>query len=532
MVDVKTINPLMVCSKCNDGRLHLENCLTDKYIKSKKFKITAPSSWKYLYNLIPFHSKNSQSIDYDIGLKSVISLNEGGTPLRVSNIGPKFNLKSLRIKDETRNPTTTYMDRGTSAEISVCRWLSSSTKSQNIMAGNIVGRLAVSLAAYSARAGFECELFVQSNQQEWGLSPNILYQLISYGAKINLNSKKIVLPSNYYMFNYNNTFFVEGLKTIGFEICDQLDWELPDHIIVPMGQGTLIYAIYQSLRELLSLGMVQHFKSRKKKVKIHGVTLEKNLFLHNEDFNSFNNNNNNNDTKVTKNNNDSDITLQTTLLDKQKQIATIAPELIPPIRHSYLNDAELAIHNSGGSIIKVSDNDLINAVSLLASNDGIFASPAGASSIAGLLKLIESNVIDNQDENIICIVTMSEGSTLDSTKNWKILQSYNRLKNQKKPFLKSLYTFEKNDGMNDNILLLGNTKTKIVLLLKEYPDYAYNLQKRLNNKYSMSLDISTLYQHLNELEKMGVIVRSKAESIRGKPIRFYYSITPTGNSLT
>ncbi len=504
----------MVCPKCNDGRLHLENCLTDKYIKSKKFKMTAPSSWKYLYNLIPFHSKKTQSIDHDIGLKSVISLNEGGTPLRVSNIGHKFKLKSLRIKDETRNPTASYMDRGTSAEISVYRWLSPLTESKNVMTGNIVGRLAVSLAAYSARAGFECELFVQSNQQEWGLSPNILYQLISYGAKINLNSKKIVLPSNYYMFKYNNTFFVEGLKTIGFEICDQLGWEFPDHIIVPMGQGTLIYAIYCALKELLSLGLVRNFKSRKKKVKIHGVTIEKNLLIHNEDLNTISNS-------------DGNSNLQIRLLDNQKQKTTIAPELIPPIKDSYLNDAELAIRNSGGSIIKVSDSDLINAVSLLASNDGIFASPAGASSIAGLLKLIESNIIDNYDENIICIVTMSEGSIIDSTKNWKILQAYNMLRNQKNLFSKSLYKFEK----NNNIPLLGNTKTKIVLLIKENPDYAYNLQKRLNKRYSISLDISTLYQHLNELEKMGIIIRSKAESFRGKPIRFYYSITPTGNAL-
>ena len=83
---------------------------------------------------------------------------------------------------------------------------------------------------------------VQRNQV-WGLSPNILYKLISYGAKINLTSKNFVLPRNYYTFNYNNTFFVEGLKTTGFEICDQLGWELPDHIVVPMAEE-LIYMQY------------------------------------------------------------------------------------------------------------------------------------------------------------------------------------------------------------------------------------------------------------------------------------------------
>ena len=159
-------------------------------------------------------------------------MNEGGTPLRISNIGTKLNLKTLRIKDETRNPTTTFMDRGTTAEISVCKWLGP-IDPKYVIVGNVVGGLAVSLAAYSARAAFECQLFVQRNQG-WGLSPNVLYQLIRYSAKINLTSKNFVLPDNYYKFNYNNTFFVEGLKTIGFEICDQFGCELPDHIIVPM----------------------------------------------------------------------------------------------------------------------------------------------------------------------------------------------------------------------------------------------------------------------------------------------------------
>ena len=520
IVYIKKINPIIICPKCNDGRLNLENCLTDRYIKSKKFKTTSPTAWKYLYNLIPFNSERYNKIDYDDPVfRSIVSLNEGGTPLRISNIGPKFKLKNLRIKDETRNPTTSYMDRGTSAEISLYKWLGSSTRSKNIIAGNVVGRLAVSLAAYSARAGFECELFVQNNQ-EWGLSPNILYQLISYGTKINLNSKKNVMSSNYYMFNYNNTFFVEGLKSIGFEICDQLGWELPDHIIVPMGQGTFVYAIYRSLMELTSLGLLKNSKSGKK-VKIHGVTIEKNFLLHSEDFNYINSIV---DPIKNKNNIDSNSNLQTTLEVNQKQIPTISPELIPPDRYSYLNYAELAIKNTGGSMVKVSDTDLINAVSLLASYDGILASPAGASSIAGLLKLIEDNIIDNYDDNIICIVTMGEGSIIDSTKNWKILKTYNKIMLQKN-------SFEKTNSVNNNVIHLGNTKTKILILLKEQSDYAYNLKKRIAKKYSFSLDLSTLYQHLNELERYGVIVRSKAESFRGKPMRLYYSITSVGKKL-
>ncbi|MDQ3835411.1 MAG: pyridoxal-phosphate dependent enzyme, partial [Thermoproteota archaeon] len=399
--------------------------------------------------------------------------------------------------------------------------------------GSVVGSLAVSLAAYSARAGFECQLFVQRNLG-WGLSPSILYQLVSYGTKINLLSEnKSTLPKNYYAFNYDNTFFVEGLKTTGFEICDQLGWELPDHIVIPMGRGTHLYAVYRSMLEMISLGLVKKDdKNGNKQTAIHGVTSEHNL-LSNIGEISYND-----ITTVDSNSNKSDTEVQGNLLDKSRRkitpsssslSTTIAPELDPPA-NSYLEDAKLAVHNTGGSIVKVSDDDLVNAVSLLASHDGVFASPAGASSIAGLIKLIESDLIQH-DENIVCIVAMSEGSIVNSMKNWKILRAYSRLRHYENQYREQLHIQKRTKNNDNDSSPLGSIKRKILLLLKEQPDYVYNLQKRLTKKYSVTLDMSTLYQHLNELEKKGAILRSKAESFRGKPIRFYYNITPVGDTL-
>ncbi len=527
MANIRKVDPLMTCEKCHSGRLRLDNCLTVKYIKSKEFKSSSPTSWKYLFNLIPQNPKKSQNIYKEI-MKSVISLNEGGTPLRISNIGTKFNLKNLKVKDETRNPTTSYMDRGTSAEISMCKWLGPSNDSKNTMTGNVVGHLAVSLAAYSARAGYNCELFVRDNQ-EWGISPYILYQLIVFGAKINLASKQNVFPSNYHVFNYNNTFFTEGLKSLGFEICEQLGWKLPDRIIVPLGQGTLIYALNHSINELMSLGMVENSSLKNKNVKIHGVTAERNFdrrFSQESNFISpFKNNHRNENGLVISN-------LQTTFSNFQKPLTTIAPELFPPGIDSYQNDAMKIIDNSGGSIIRVSDSDLMDAVSFLAQSDGIFASPAGVSSIAGLLKLIESNDIYDNEENIVCIVTMGQGTSNDVIKNWKSLNTINKIRYQNKQLRKQGYVIERNRSrISNTVFPIGNTKSRILSLLKKSPDYAYNLHKRMIEKYSISIDISTLYQHLNELEKVGAISKSKAESFRGKPIRIYYDITSSGNSL-
>ncbi len=187
------------------------------------------------------------------------------------------------------------------------------------------------------------------------------------------------------------------------------------------------------------------------------------------------------------------------------------------------------IDNSGGSIIRVSDSDLMEAVSFLAQSDGVFASPAGVSSIAGLFKLIESNGIDDCDENSVCIVTMGHGSSNDVLKNWKTLDAINKIRYQHRQIIKLGSMSEKNKKIS--AYPIGNTKSRILSLLKNYPDYAYNLHKRAVKKYSLKIDISTLYQHLNELEKIGAISKSKAESFRGKPIRIYYTITPYGNSL-
>jgi hypothetical protein len=75
VIDVKSVNPFMVCPKCN-GRFHLENCLIGKYTKSKKFKSTPPTASKYVYNLIPFCS----DIGGDNVSHSIVSLNEGYSP--------------------------------------------------------------------------------------------------------------------------------------------------------------------------------------------------------------------------------------------------------------------------------------------------------------------------------------------------------------------------------------------------------------------------------------------------------------------
>ena len=194
-----------------------------------------------------------------------------------------------------------------------------------------------------------------------------------------------------------------------------------------------------------------------------------------------------------------------------------------------------AISDSGGSIVKVHPNDLINAVSLLASQDGIFASSSVASSVAALLKLSQDNIIQS-DQNVVCIVTGSgigisnpdrSGIGSNPVASWKVLQARNRIRKSNK-----LLANKVKSHLDRENISLGKIKRKILLLLNKKPDYAYSLHKRLLNGKDLekktTMDISTLYQHLNELENLGMIVRNTAESFRGKPIRFYYKLTERG----
>jgi threonine synthase len=446
-----------------------------------------PSVWKYIPNLIPDPDK-------------IISLNEGGTPLRLSNIGTKVGLKDLRIKDETRNPTGTFLDRGTTTEISTINCMTPSEDPQYIVAGILAEgtpnpTLAISLAAYSARAGFDCELFVPKGN-EWKLAPNSLYQLISYGAKINFVSEKnFSLPSNYYYMNTTNPIFIEGLKTTGFEICDQLEWKLPDHIIVPLGSGKHLYAIDRSIKKISELGLVNsNYEQRQdnssngnrytefKHPVLHGVTVAGSA-------------------AASRSHNDIDYQGREIVSSPDEILqTTIAPELALPAP-SYLEDAMSAISNSGGSIVKIHSNDLINAVSVLASQDGIFASSSGAASIAGLLKLRQDNIIES-DQSVICIVTgsgigisdsdrISSGSGINPVASWKVLQAQNRIQKSKKQLVKNKV---KSHLDNENISL-GRTKRKILLLLNKKPDYAYSLHKRLLNNKDLGKKKIWIYLH-------------------------------------
>ena len=267
----------------------------------------------------------------------------------------------------------------------------------------------------------------------------------------------------------SNTFFFEGLKTCAFEIGDQSGWTMPENIIVPIGNGTNLVAAYMAIQEMIGVGLVK----KKNMPKLHGVTVKSASNIRSD---------------------------------------TVAPELAPATP-SYLEESINAINESGGSLIRVSDNNLVQAVSLLGRQDGVFASTSGAASMAGLLKIHEKKTVKG-DESMVCVITGSGGiSELEP--------------------LQKISTFKYLPGSardSAKIPQIGRTKRMILRMLARNSDYAYSLRKKLETK-SQKIDISTLYQHLGELEKTMLITKTKAQSFRGHPTRIYYSITSNGRKV-
>lgn len=184
-------------------------------------------------------------------LSKAISLGEGNTPLIQSK---KF--ENFLLKFEGMNPTGSFKDRGSAIEISkafelgVKKVLCAST-----------GNMGASIAAYSNRANIQATVFVPSFAEK-----NKLKQMNYYGAKVKringsyetaLNETRKLNKKNKVYLTGDYAFRGEGQKSIGFEILEQLHFEIPDFIVLPIGNGTLIWAVFKACREFKETGLIK-----------------------------------------------------------------------------------------------------------------------------------------------------------------------------------------------------------------------------------------------------------------------------------
>ena len=187
-----------------------------------------------------------------------ITLKEGGTPLYdCKAVANRSQLKKVYVKYEGANPTGSFKDRGMT--VGVTRAVELGCK---VVGCASTGNTSAALAAYAAKAGLECVVLLPSGKVAAGK----LAQAMFYGAKIvsvdgNFDEalgivRKLASEGELYLLNSINPFRPEGQKTVAFEIIDQLDFELPDRIILPVGNAANIWAVYKAFTEYRQLGWI------------------------------------------------------------------------------------------------------------------------------------------------------------------------------------------------------------------------------------------------------------------------------------
>ncbi len=349
-----------VCRKCG-GLLEIRFDISSRRIPWKKRSLGV---WKYR-EILP--------VDND---RFVTSLAEGGTGLHhCQRLGREIGLKNFFVKNEGENPTGSFKDRGMTVAISKARELG---KKRMVCAST--GNTAASLSAYSAKAGLTCIVLVPAGKVATGK----MLQVLMHGARIfqvngdfdQAMTSVIELTNHrkdFYLMNSLNPFRLEGQKTLAYEVCDQLTGRAPDTVILPVGNGGNISAIWKGFTEFHDLGIAP------KKPRMIGIQAEKAAPI----------------AKAVKQGRNT----ITPVLNPQTLATAI--RIGSPVNWTKVLKA---IKESKGTADTVSDSEILKAQRDLATKEGIFVEPASAASIAGLKKMIESGDID-RSEVVVCVAT-------------------------------------------------------------------------------------------------------------------------------
>jgi len=310
---------------------------------------------------------------------NIVSLGEGWTPLfKAEKLAEALPLKlDLYIKDESVNPTQSFKARGMSTAVSMAKELGV-TKTAAPSAGNAAG----ALAAYAARAGMEAHLFMPSDTpnaniiecRELGANVTLIDGLITDCGKIVAERKD---AEGWFDFStLKEPYRVEGKKTMGYEIAEQMDWSLPDVILYPTGGGTGLIGMWKAFDEMEQMDWIGPERPRMVSVQSIGCAPIVRAFHEGDRFAA-----------------------------EFPNAATVASGLRVPkaIGDFLILDALRASH---GTAVAVSDQDLVAAVREMGALTGIFAAPEGAACLPALRTLIEEGFV-NDGERVVLFNTGS-----------------------------------------------------------------------------------------------------------------------------
>ena len=317
--------------------------------------------------------------------ENIVSLGEGWTPLlRAEELGRRLGLRNLYVKDESQNPTQSFKARGMSAAVSMAKELGV-TKLAVPSAGNAAG----ALAAYAARAGVEAHIFMPRDTpranvvecEQTGARVTLMDGLITdCGAEV---GRRKDAEGWFDVSTLKEPYRVEGKKTLGYEVAEQLDWELPDLIIYPTGGGTGLIGMWKAFDEMERMSWVGEKRPRMVTVQSEGCAPIVRAFERGRRF-----------------------------AEEFENAATVASGLRVPraIGDFLILDA---LRASGGTAVAVSDEELLSAVGEIGAAEGLFVAPEGAACVPALRKMIEAGEVD-ADERVVLFNTGAGVKYLES----------------------------------------------------------------------------------------------------------------------
>lgn len=322
-----------------------------------------------------------------VATDNYIDVGTGMTPLiEAKRLGRRLGLKKLYIKNDAVNmPTLSFKDRVVSVALSRARELGFTT-----VACASTGNLANSTAAIAAHAGLDCCVFIPSDLEAGKVMGTLIYNptLISVNGnydQVNRLCSEVANTHGWGFVNINlRPYYSEGSKTLGFEVAEQLGWQLPDHIVAPLASGSLFTKIYKGFREFVEVGLVEDKAVRFSGAQAEGCSPIAQAFREGRDF-----------------------------------ISPVKPDTIAKsIAIGNPADGVYALElarKTNGNIESVNDAEIIAGMKLLAETEGIFTETAGGTTIATLQKLVEAGKID-PDEVTVVYITGNGLKTLEAVK--------------------------------------------------------------------------------------------------------------------
>ena len=302
-----------------------------------------------------------------------VSLGEGFTPLlRVDALGGRVGVPHLYVKDEGVNPTGSFKARGLSAAISRAAELGAVAVAIP-SAGNAGG----ATAAYAARAGMAAHIFMPADApaaniaecRRLGAHLTLVDGLITDCGRLVADRK--VAEGWFDVSTLKEPYRVEGKKTMGYELAEQLDWALPDVVLYPTGGGTGLIGMWKAFDEMEAMGWIGSARPRMVAVQAEGCAPIVRAFETGAASAGF-----------------------------WEGAETVASGLRVPgaVGDFLMLDA---IRESRGTAVAVTDGALLACVDEMASATGIFPAPEGAATLAGLKKLVEDGWISSEERVVL-----------------------------------------------------------------------------------------------------------------------------------